>query len=231
VTRPRSIPDGLVLELSRGTVLPGASAEADRWMAMLNDRLDECVATLDRERMAVEIVFRLREGPADNPAGDATEHLYWVAIRGAGGGGLDLSNPIDRDHEDQARRTKQPGWVEAEPQVLLLPDPVRRAVLAWALRDRERVPHPVTATVRLASAGLHVIDRWVDGLADALLDAGAGDPQVGGSLTGGRIEVRMTVDAEDLADAGVVAADLLREALRAAETPGVRVLGLTTDVG
>jgi hypothetical protein len=223
VTRPRSIPDGLVLELSRGTVLPGASAEADRWMAMLDDRLDECVATLDRERMAVEIVFRLRE--------DGRDHLYWVAIKGAGGGGLDLSNPIDRDHEAQARRTKEPGWVEAEPQVLLLPDPVRRAVLAWALRDRDRRPHSVTATVRLASAGLHVIDRWVDGLADGLLDAGAGDPQVGGSLTGGRIEVRMTVDAEDLADAGVVAADLLREALRAAETPGVRVLGLSTEIG
>lgn len=223
MTRPRSIPDGLVLELSRGTVLPGASAEADRWMAMLDDRLDECVATLDRERMAVEIVFRLRE--------DDRDHLYWVSIRGAGGSGLDLSNPIDRDHDAQARRTKEPGWVEAEPQVLLLPDPVRRAVLAWALRDRERVPHAVTATVRLASAGLHVIDRWVDGLADALLDAGAGDPQVGGSLTGGRIEVRMTVEAEDLADAGVVAADLLREALRAAETPGVRVLGLSTELG
>ena len=223
MTERRSIPDGLVLELSRGTVLPGASAEADRWMAMLDDRLDECVATLDRERMAVEIVFRLRE--------DGRDHLYWVTIKGVGGSGLDLSNPIDRDHDAQARRTKEPGWVEAEPQVLLLPDPVRRAVLAWALRDRDRTPHPVTATVRLASAGLHVIDRWVDGLADALLDAGAGDPQVGGSLTGGRIEVRMTVDAEDLADAGAVAADLLREALRAAETPGVRVLGLTTEVG
>jgi len=223
MTGRRSIPDGLVLELSRGTVLPGASAEADRWMAMLDDRLDECVATLDRERMAVEIVFRLRE--------DGRDHLYWVTIKGAGGSGLDLSNPIDRDHDAQARRTKEPGWVEAEPQVLLLPDPVRRAVLAWALRDRDRAPHAVTATVRLASAGLHVIDRWVDGLADALLDAGAGDPQVGGSLTGGRIEVRMTVAAEDLADAGVVAADLLREALRAAETPGVRVLGLSTEIG
>ena len=223
MTGRRSIPDGLVLELSRGTVLPGASAEADRWMAMLDDRLDECVATLDRERMAVEIVFRLRE--------DGRDHLYWVTIKGAGGSGLDLSNPIDRDHDAQARRTKEPGWVEAEPQVLLLPDPVRRAVLAWALRDRDRTPHPVTATVRLASAGLHVIDRWVDGLADALLDAGAGDPQVGGSLTGGRIEVRMTVYAEDLADAGAVAADLLREALRAAETPGVRVLRLSTEIG
>jgi hypothetical protein len=216
-----SIPEGLVLELSRGTVLPGRSTEADRWMAMLNDRLDECVATLDRERMAVELVFRLRE--------DGRDRLYWVAIKGAGGAGLDVANPIDRDHQAQARRTKEPGWVEAEPQVLLLPDPVRRAVLAWALRTRDRVPHPVTATVRLASAGLHVIDRWTDALADALLDAGADDAQVGGSLTGGRIEVRMTVPAEDAADAGATGADLLREALRAAETPGVRVLGLTVS--
>ena len=102
-------------------------------------------------------------------------------------------------------------------------------MLAWALRTRDRVPHPVTATVRLASAGLHVIDRWTDALADALLDAGADDAQVGGSLTGARIEVRMTVPAEDAADAGATGADLFREALRAAETPGVRVLGLTVS--
>lgn len=121
-----SIPDGLVIELSRAKVLPGASAEADRWMKMLKDRLDECVATLDRERMAIEIVFRLRE--------DDQDYLYWVQVRGAGGTGLDMSLPIDRDHDEQARRTKEPGWVEAEPQVLMLPEPVRKAVLEWALR-------------------------------------------------------------------------------------------------
>ena len=125
MTRPQSIPEGLVVELSRAKVLPGASAEADRWMQMLDDRVDECVATLDRERMAVEIVFRLQE--------DGEDHLFWVAIRGEGGAGLDTSDhQIDRDHEAQARRTKEPGWVEAEPQVLMLPDPVREAVLAWA---------------------------------------------------------------------------------------------------
>ena len=122
-----SIPEGLVVELSRAKVLPGAGAEADRWMRMLDERADECVATLDRERMAVEIVFRLKENGED--------HLFWVAIKGAGGAPLETSeHPIDRDHEAQARRTKEPGWVEAEPQVLLLPEPVRQAVLAWALR-------------------------------------------------------------------------------------------------
>lgn len=124
--RPSSIPPGLVVELSRARVMPGAGEEADRWMRMLNDRLDECVATLDRERMAIEIVFRLREGGED--------YLYWVSVKGEDGAGLDPDLPIDRDHVEQAKRTKEPGWVEAEPQVLMLPNPVREAVMAWALR-------------------------------------------------------------------------------------------------
>ncbi len=117
-----------MVELSRASVLPGAGAEADRWMAMLDDRVEECVATLDRERMAVEIVFRLQE--------DGHDQLFWVTIRGEDGEPLDTSeHQIDKDHQAQARRTKAPGWVEAEPQVLMLPAPVREAVLAWALRE------------------------------------------------------------------------------------------------
>ena len=126
MSRPTSIPDGLHLELSRAKVLPGRSDEADRWMQMLDDRHEECVATLDRERMAVEMVFRLRE--------DGEDYLYWVAVRGDGESLETSEHQVDRDHEAQARRTKEPGWVEAEPQVLLLPEPVREAVLAWALR-------------------------------------------------------------------------------------------------
>ena len=53
------------------------------------------------------------------------------------GTGLDPRIPIDRDHLEQARRTKEPGWVEAEPQVLMLPGPVREAVLARTLRPGE----------------------------------------------------------------------------------------------
>ncbi len=129
MTRPRSIPQGLVVELSRAKVLAGASPEADRWMRMLDDRVEECVATLERERMAVEVVFRLREGEDD--------YLYWMTIRGEGGASLDSSeHAIDRDHVAMARRVKEPGWVEADPQVLMLPDPVREAILAWALPDR-----------------------------------------------------------------------------------------------
>ncbi len=123
---PRSIPEGLVVELSRGKVLPGASAEAERWMRMLDERVEECDATVDRERMAIEIVFRLQE--------DGQQYLYSVSVHGPNDAQLDLTNALDRDHLAQAKRTKEPGWVEAEPQVLLLPDPIREAVIDWALR-------------------------------------------------------------------------------------------------
>jgi hypothetical protein len=129
MTGTPSIPSGLRVELSRCKVKPGQSAEADRWMQMLNDRVDECVATLDAERMAIEIIFRLKE--------DGEDYLFWVSVFGAGGSGLDVSNPVDHDHQEFGRRVKEPGWVEAEPQLLLLPDPVRRAVLDWALRPAD----------------------------------------------------------------------------------------------
>lgn len=94
-------------------------------MQMLNDRLDECVATLDRERMALELVFSMKET-------DGTEYLYWVSVQGGSGEPLDSSIPIDRDHLEQAKRTKKPGWTYATPELLLMPQPVEQAVLKWA---------------------------------------------------------------------------------------------------
>ena len=127
---PLTIPAGLRVELSRAKVKPGMSDETDHWMKMLNDRADECVASLDRERVAIEIVFRLNE--------DGVDYLYWMTVvgdgDGDGGDGHDLTIPIDHDHNEIGSRVKEPGWVEAEPQLLLLPAPVRAAVMQWALR-------------------------------------------------------------------------------------------------
>lgn len=122
--QPSSIPPGLHVELSRARIKPGASDSADRWMAMLNDRIDECVATLDRERMALELVFRRID--------DDGEWLYWLSIYGDGGQCLDESVAIDRDHVAMGKLSKEPGWTEATPQLLLAPEPVRAALLAWA---------------------------------------------------------------------------------------------------
>ena len=131
IERPASIPPGLRVELARQRVLPGQSRVADEWMQMLNDRLDECVATLDAEHMAIELAFRETDS-------DGVEWIYWVTVQGDGGAPLDERNAIDRDHVAMAKRCKPPGWIEATPQLLLLPDPVRRAVLAAARVDDDR---------------------------------------------------------------------------------------------
>jgi hypothetical protein len=122
--QPSSIPPGLRVELSRARLQPGKSELADEWMAMLNERIDECVATLDREKMALELVFRRSD--------EDGEWIYWVSIYGPGGAGLDESVPIDRDHAAYGRQCKTPGWEEASPQFFLAPEPVRNAILSWA---------------------------------------------------------------------------------------------------
>jgi hypothetical protein len=79
------------IELTRYRVKPGMSERADAWMAMLNARLDECLATFPRERMYIEAIFRERGAEGD--------YLYWFSIQGEGGAELETSDhPLDRDH-------------------------------------------------------------------------------------------------------------------------------------
>lgn len=100
-------------------------------MAMLREGHAECVASLERERMAVEVVFRTREP-------DGTDYVWWFSLRGDGGAGLESSPlPIDADHLAQAPRTKEPDWVEAESQVVFLPESVQRVIESWAVRPPE----------------------------------------------------------------------------------------------
>ena len=100
--------------------------EAQRWMQMLNRREAEAVQTLERERVALEVVFRERDADGD--------WLVWVMIQGEQGEAIDDSPfEIDRDHLHFAERVKTPNLPEADPQVLLMPGPVRDAVLRWAL--------------------------------------------------------------------------------------------------
>lgn len=124
-----AVPDGWRVELSTARVKPGMSSEVDDWMRMLRERQHECIATLERDRMALEMVFRGRQ--------DGEEVLHWVTIQSAAAApdadALDESEltRIDRDHIAFSRRCKEPGWDEADLQVSLIPKPVRDAMAAW----------------------------------------------------------------------------------------------------
>ncbi|MBB6174358.1 hypothetical protein HNR23_004418 [Nocardiopsis mwathae] len=125
--RTASLPPGLKVELTRHRIRPGRRAEFDAWMRMLEERREECVATLEAERMAVECVFHFED--ADG------EWIFWLEIYGEGGRGPDTGVPIDRDHVAYSERAKIPGHESAELRLLLLPDPVREAIASWAVPE------------------------------------------------------------------------------------------------
>jgi len=86
------------------------------------------------------------ERPSSIPEGLTVELSRGRLLPGASSeaddGELDLDRAFDRDHLEQAKRTKEPGWTEARPQLLLMPEPVRDAVLAWAVRPEPTGPPP-----------------------------------------------------------------------------------------
>jgi hypothetical protein len=122
--RVHGIPNGLRVSLHRARIRPGREDEATEWMQMLNDRHAEAVQTLERERMAMEVVFRSSEADGD--------YLTWVTLHGPGEAVDTSTHPLDADHLAYDRRVRQPEWMTAEPQLLLLPGPVRTAVERWA---------------------------------------------------------------------------------------------------
>ena len=126
---PTSLPAGVRIELSRAPLTPGSHPIVDEWMTMLNERLDECVETLHRERMALELAFRHTESVG-------TDWLYWVSIQGEDGEGNDMTNALDADHVAYAKRVKGRGWEELTPQLFLAPDHIRNTMVAWATEGR-----------------------------------------------------------------------------------------------
>ena len=118
---------GLHVELSRHRVRAGESTEVDRWMQMLRDRREECIATLSRDGLAIEVIFRSREQDSDV--------LYWFEI-GSRPGDLsavadELLTPIDRDALEYGARAKEPGHTSPDVELVLMPEPVERAIREW----------------------------------------------------------------------------------------------------
>ncbi len=124
----------MLVELSRFKVKPGKSARVDAWLQALNDRMPETLATLEREQMKFEVIFREMIGEE--------EYLTWVSVQGEEGAPVETSpHEIDRVHlafwrecidDDHGRR-------DAQPQVVMIP-PVVAAAMAWPNPVESRVP-------------------------------------------------------------------------------------------
>jgi hypothetical protein len=92
---------------------------------MLNDRMPETLATLEREQMYVEVIFREMI--------DGEECLSWLSIQGETGESVHTSpHEIDRLHLEFWRECIDPsgGAVEGLPQVVMVPDAIA-AAMGW----------------------------------------------------------------------------------------------------
>lgn len=114
--------------LVRRRIRPGMEAEVDRWMDKLRARRDECIATLDRERMAVELIYRERR-----PEGEA---LTWVVVHAPGGRPLEGSPfAIDEIHRSYVERCLDADSLETiEAELFLAPPEVEEAIGRFVAR-------------------------------------------------------------------------------------------------
>jgi hypothetical protein len=118
----------LRVSLTRHRIRDGESDTATEWMTMLRERRDECVASLSRDGLALEVIFRAREPDADI--------LYWFEI--AAPSAIEKAEDVpesertdlDLAHLHFAHRAKVPGHTDAEPQLVLMPEPVLAAIRA-----------------------------------------------------------------------------------------------------
>jgi len=103
------------VELTRLRIKEGMSARVDEWFATLNARHEECVETLEREKMYVESIFREKIGEE--------EFLYWFSIQGEGGEPIATSPfPIDTIHRAFGAECvdRSHPRSDMEPEVLLI---------------------------------------------------------------------------------------------------------------
>jgi hypothetical protein len=98
------------------------------WQRFLHAHHDEAVATLAREHMFVEAMFR---DPVHDP-----HALYWLEVRDDAGAHANDSNlPIDREHERYMREVLLPGsWSMLDTDNVLVAPFVQDAVAHWQAR-------------------------------------------------------------------------------------------------
>ena len=131
-TRPELVAKlpALVVKLHRFKLKPDQLEEFDRWIAFEHAHHGETLATLEREHMYAESIFRDREH-------DPTT-IYWAELRGAGGASVGNSPlPIDKVYEGFMQRTLVPGsHTMLQPEYTLVPPFLLESIAAHEAAGR-----------------------------------------------------------------------------------------------
>lgn len=111
----------MLVELTRFKVKKGKTAEVDKWMALLNEHMDQVLLTLEDEKMYIETIFR--------EVLDGEEFLYWYSVQGEGG--IEVTNSsheIDQLHLRYWDECIDPDFkpVDLETKVVMIPKKIRK---------------------------------------------------------------------------------------------------------
>lgn len=121
----------LIVKLHRFYIKPDQSAEFDRWIAFEHAHHAETVATLEREHMYAETIFRDREHDPNT--------IYWAELRGANGASVTTSPlPIDKVYDGFMQRSLVPGsHAVLQPEYTLVPSFLLESIAAHDAAKRE----------------------------------------------------------------------------------------------
>lgn len=115
----------LIVRLHRVAIRPDQLGGYVDWLAFLHARHADAVATLDREHMFVEAMFRQPDDPRT---------LYWLEVRDTQGAKVETSTAdIDAKHQAYMKQVLLPGsWSHADAENLLVAPFVERAIAGHA---------------------------------------------------------------------------------------------------
>jgi uncharacterized protein YndB with AHSA1/START domain len=111
-----------MIELTRYKIKKGKSGRVDEWMKLIRDnaKTPENLATLDKEKMLIETIFREKLG--------VDEYLYWFHIQGEKPSNLTTSDyEVDKKHLEFAEECTEPdSRVDMKLEVSMIPERIRK---------------------------------------------------------------------------------------------------------
>jgi hypothetical protein len=111
------------VELTRFRIRPGEEGTYAEWMSFHRQHQPEMVATLDRERMYFESIFR-------DETGDGRT-IYWLSVEGEGGEPVTTSpHEVDRVHVRFGQRVlERESKYNLHTEFVLMPDWIEEGIL------------------------------------------------------------------------------------------------------
>lgn len=130
---PEFVPAGMRLELSRAKLLPNSERSFSDWMEWSHQEYEQLQQGFGVERALFESTFLHKDQ-------DGTRRIYHLGLIGDDSQGLDTSNPLGAKVQEFAIRSKEGGWEELQPVLLIASPEIMGSMQRWLETQRQTTP-------------------------------------------------------------------------------------------